>query len=63
MARTKKKPVMVHTSRTTDKVVDSAIGEGLADLRAGRVTPKFSSVEEFRAYCKQHLFMNHLLER
>ena len=32
--------------------VDAAIQEGLADLKAGRVTPKFSSVEEFKAYRK-----------
>ncbi len=32
--------------------VDAAIQEGLEDLKAGRVTPKFSSVEEFKAYRK-----------
>jgi predicted transcriptional regulator len=34
------------------EVVDAAIQEGLADLKAGRVTPKFSNVEEFKAYRK-----------
>ncbi|HEV8718612.1 MAG TPA: AbrB/MazE/SpoVT family DNA-binding domain-containing protein [Candidatus Binatia bacterium] len=34
------------------EAVDAAIQEGLADLKAGRVTPKFSSVEEFKAYRK-----------
>ena len=29
-----------------------AIEEGLHDLKAGRVTPKFSSVEEFQAFRK-----------
>ena len=32
--------------------VEAAIEEGLQDLKAGRVTPKFSSVEEFKAYRK-----------
>jgi AbrB family looped-hinge helix DNA binding protein len=31
------------------EAVDAAIQEGLADLKAGRVTPKFASVEEFKA--------------
>ena len=34
------------------EAVEAAIQEGLADLKAGRVTPKFSSVKEFRAYRK-----------
>ena len=34
------------------EAVDAAIQEGLEDLKAGRVTPKFSSVEEFKAYRK-----------
>ena len=33
--------------------VEAAIEEGLRDLKAGRVTPKFSSVEEFQAYRKR----------
>ncbi len=32
--------------------VEAAIEEGLRDLKAGRVTPKFSSVKEFQAYRK-----------
>jgi AbrB family looped-hinge helix DNA binding protein len=32
--------------------VEAAIEEGLEDLKAGRVTPKFSNVEEFKAYRK-----------
>ena len=32
------------------EAVDAAIQEGLEDLKAGRVSPKFSSVEEFKAY-------------
>jgi AbrB family looped-hinge helix DNA binding protein len=32
--------------------VKAAIEEGLRDLKAGRVTPKFVSVEEFKAYRK-----------
>ena len=32
--------------------VEAAIAEGLRDLKAGRVTPKFSSVKEFQAYRK-----------
>ena len=32
--------------------IDEAIDEGLEDLKAGRVTSKFSSVEEFKAYRK-----------
>ncbi len=35
------------------EAVDAAIQEGLEDLKAGRVTPKFSSVEEFKAYRKK----------
>ena len=34
------------------EAVDAAIQEGLADLKAGRVTPKFGSVEEFKTYRK-----------
>ena len=32
--------------------VEAAIEEGLQDLKAGRVTPKFSSVEEFKGHCQ-----------
>jgi AbrB family looped-hinge helix DNA binding protein len=32
--------------------VEAAIEEGLQDFKAGRMTPKFSSVEEFKAYRK-----------
>jgi AbrB family looped-hinge helix DNA binding protein len=32
------------------EAVDAAIKEGLADLKAGRVTPKFSSIKEFKSY-------------
>ena len=34
------------------EAVDAAIKEGLEDLKAGRVTPKFASIEEFKAYRK-----------
>jgi AbrB family looped-hinge helix DNA binding protein len=34
------------------EAVEAAIQEGLADLKAGRVTPKFSSVDEFKAHRK-----------
>ena len=30
--------------------IEAAIAEGLADVRAGRVTPAFESMEEFEAY-------------
>jgi len=33
--------------------VDAAIEEGLQDFKAGRMTPKFSSSEEFKAYRKR----------
>ena len=33
-----------------DPVVEAAIAEGLEDVRAGRVTPAFESIEEFEAY-------------
>ena len=32
--------------------VEAAIEEGLKDFKAGRMIPKFSSVEEFKAYRK-----------
>ena len=32
------------------RAIDAAIAEGLADLRAGRVTPAFERMEEFEAY-------------
>ena len=32
--------------------VEAAIEEGRKDFKAGRMTPKFSSVEEFKAYRK-----------
>ncbi len=35
------------------EAVDAAIDEGLKDLKAGRTTPKFSSVDEFKAYRKK----------
>ena len=34
------------------EAVDAAVQEGLEDLKACRVTPKFASVEEFKAYRK-----------
>lgn len=40
------KPVL----KEFDPRVDAAIAEGLADIRAGRATPSFGSVEEFEAY-------------
>lgn len=33
-----------------DPVVETAIAEGLEDVKAGRVTPAFESMEEFEAY-------------
>jgi len=33
--------------------VEAAIEEGLADLKAGRVSPAFASVKEFKAYLKK----------
>jgi AbrB family looped-hinge helix DNA binding protein len=32
--------------------IDAAVAEGLADVRAGRLSPKFSSMEEFKAWRK-----------
>jgi AbrB family looped-hinge helix DNA binding protein len=32
--------------------LDAAIAEGLADVRAGRLSPTFSSMEEFKAWRK-----------
>jgi AbrB family looped-hinge helix DNA binding protein len=32
--------------------IDAAIAEGLAEVRAGRLSPKFSSMEEFKAWRK-----------
>lgn len=34
------------------KTVEEAIEEGLADLKAGRVSPAFSDVKEFKKYLK-----------
>ena len=36
--------------REPDAQVDVGITEGLEDLRAGRVTPAFQSMEEFESY-------------
>ena len=33
-------------------VVDAAVAEGLADIRAGHVTPAFASMKEYRAWRK-----------
>src|ERR1019366_7117835 len=33
-------------------VIDAAIAEGLADIRAGRVSPKFESMEDFEVWRK-----------
>ncbi len=30
--------------------IDAAVAEGLTDLREGRITPAFESMEEFEAY-------------
>jgi AbrB family looped-hinge helix DNA binding protein len=35
------------------EAVGAAIEEGLKDLKAGRVTPKFASVKEFKTYRKK----------
>ena len=35
------------------EAIGTAIEEGLKDLKAGRTTPKFSSVDEFKAYRKK----------
>ena len=35
------------------ETVEAAIDEGLKDLRAGRTTPKFASVDAFKAYRKK----------
>ena len=32
--------------------IDAAIAEGLADIHAGRVTPAFASMQEYRAWRK-----------
>ena len=32
--------------------IDAALAEGLADLRAGRLSPKFATMQEFRAWLK-----------
>jgi AbrB family looped-hinge helix DNA binding protein len=32
--------------------IDRAIAEGLADVRAGRLSPKFASTKEYRAWLK-----------
>ncbi len=32
--------------------IDAALAEGLADARAGRLSPKFSSMKEFKAWLK-----------
>jgi predicted transcriptional regulator len=34
------------------EAVEAAIAEGLADLKAGRVSPTFSNVKEFKKYMK-----------
>lgn len=35
------------------EAIDASIEEGLKDLKAGRTTPKFASVDEFKAYRKK----------
>ncbi len=34
------------------EAVETAIAEGLADLKAGRVSPAFSNMKEFKKYMK-----------
>jgi hypothetical protein len=42
---------VLHNSRDLPAALEgTAIEEGLRDLQADRVTPKFSSVAEFKAY-------------
>ena len=52
-AQAKGNTIVLKPKAVVDReAVDAAIEEGLQDLKAGRVTPKFSSVEEFKAYRK-----------
>ena len=39
-----------HEPAERHPAIDAAIEEGLTDVRAGRVTPAFESMEEFEAY-------------
>ncbi len=49
-----RKNTIVLTPKTVvDRSVEDAIGEGLGDLRAGRVTPSFSNVREFKRFMKR----------
>lgn len=43
----------LQTKKTGKTAVKEAIDEGLRDLRAGRVTPAFSSIKEFKRYLKK----------
>ena len=53
-AEAKNNTIVLKPKAVVDReAVETAIEEGLRDLKAGRVTPKFSSVKEFKAYLKK----------
>lgn len=39
--------------QSRERAIEAAIAEGLADIKAGRVSGPFSSVEEFNAHLKR----------
>lgn len=46
--------IMLKPKAVVDReAVDAAIDEGLKDLKAGRTTPKFASVDALKAYRKK----------
>jgi AbrB family looped-hinge helix DNA binding protein len=52
-AEAKNNTIVLKPKAVVDRAaVEAAIEEGLADLKAGRVSPAFSSVKEFKKYLK-----------
>jgi predicted transcriptional regulator len=53
MRRRRKTIILKLKALINRKAIDAAIREGLTDRKAGRTTPKFSSVKEFTTFRNQ----------
>lgn len=49
----RKNDIVLKPKTIVDRNVGEALEEGLNDLHAGRVTPSFSSVKEFKRFLKK----------
>ena len=52
-ATAKKNTILLNPKVVVDRDAEAGIEQGLRDLRAGRTTPAFRSVKEFKAHLKK----------